>query len=84
MDALVEVGGLRVVARKEGRETPIVKDVGFSIPKGQVLALIGESGSGKSLTALAIMGLLPGDLAPAGSVVVTGQGPGGRGAGRGA
>ncbi len=56
MDALVEVGGLRVVARKEGRETPIVKDVGFSIPKGEVLALIGESGSGKTTIALSLLG----------------------------
>lgn len=57
MDALVEVEGLRVVARKgEGGETPIVKDVSFSIPRGEVLALIGESGSGKTTIALAMLG----------------------------
>ena len=56
MTALVEVSNLRVVARKDGVETPIVKDVSFSIPKGEVLALIGESGSGKTTTALTMLG----------------------------
>ena len=57
MDALVRVEGLRVVVRKQGGgEVPIVKDVSFSIPKGEVLALIGESGSGKTTIALAMLG----------------------------
>jgi len=56
IDTLVEVSGLRVVARKEGVDTPIVKDVGFSIPRGEVLALIGESGSGKTTIALSLLG----------------------------
>ncbi|MEP7070547.1 MAG: ATP-binding cassette domain-containing protein, partial [Usitatibacter sp.] len=57
MDALVRVEGLRVVVRKEGGgEVPIVNDVSFSIPKGEVLALIGESGSGKTTIALAMLG----------------------------
>ena len=36
-----------------------VRDVSWSLPRGQTLALVGESGCGKSLTALALMGLLP-------------------------
>ena len=57
MDALVEVRELRVVARKDsGGETAIVKDVSFSIAKGEVLALIGESGSGKTTIALSLLG----------------------------
>jgi peptide/nickel transport system ATP-binding protein len=57
MDALVEVRGLRVVVRKDtAGEAAIVKDVSFSIPKGEVLALIGESGSGKTTIALAMLG----------------------------
>lgn len=56
MAPLVEVTGLRVVARKAGGEAPIVKDVGFAIPKGEVLALIGESGSGKTTIALSMLG----------------------------
>ncbi len=57
MAALVEVAGLRVLARKEGGgQAAIVKDVSFSIPKGEVLALIGESGSGTTTIALALLG----------------------------
>ena len=57
MSALVEVRGLDVVVRNAaGGETAIVNDVSFSIPKGEVLALIGESGSGKTTIALALLG----------------------------
>jgi peptide/nickel transport system ATP-binding protein len=54
---LVQVTGLNVVAGdKSGADTPIVKDVAFSIARGEVLALIGESGSGKTTIALSLMG----------------------------
>ncbi|RJG08402.1 ABC transporter ATP-binding protein [Massilia cavernae] len=57
MTALVHVEDLRVVARNaEGADVEIVKGVGFSIKKGEVLALIGESGSGKTTIALSLMG----------------------------
>ncbi|KND62150.1 ABC transporter, ATP-binding protein [Candidatus Burkholderia verschuerenii] len=54
---LVEVSNLDVVARGEdGIDTAIVKDVSFSIARGEVLALIGESGSGKTTIALTLLG----------------------------
>ncbi|MBK8468960.1 MAG: ABC transporter ATP-binding protein [Actinomycetales bacterium] len=56
---------------------PLLVDVDVTVHRGERVGLIGESGSGKSLTALAIMGLLPEDLIPAGSVVVTGHSGGG-------
>jgi peptide/nickel transport system ATP-binding protein len=57
MTTLVEVKDLRVVAQAEdGSETLIVKEVGFSLAKGEVLALIGESGSGKTTIALSLLG----------------------------
>lgn len=57
MTALINVSGLQVVARNdEGIDVPIVKGVDFSIARGEVLALIGESGSGKTTIALALMG----------------------------
>jgi peptide/nickel transport system ATP-binding protein len=54
--AHVTVTGLVVEARHAATWQPIVDDVSFTIGKGEVLALIGESGSGKSTTALALMG----------------------------
>jgi peptide/nickel transport system ATP-binding protein len=39
--------------------TPILDDVALKIEAGEIVALTGESGSGKSLTSLAVMGLLP-------------------------
>ncbi len=54
-------------------ETPVVSDVSFSIGAGEVLALTGESGSGKSLTALAAMGLLPRAAEAQGAVRLNGQ-----------
>ena len=57
MGATVLVNELRVVAQAAGgAETPIVKDVSFRIEPGEVLALIGESGSGKTTIGLALMG----------------------------
>ena len=54
---LVEIEGLEVVARGEdGGEFPIVRDVSLSVARGEVLALIGESGSGKTTIALAMLG----------------------------
>jgi peptide/nickel transport system ATP-binding protein len=53
----VEVRGLSVeVDGPDGRPLRIVEDVSFDIAKGEVLALIGESGSGKTTIALALMG----------------------------
>ena len=53
----VEVSGLCVVAAEDGAApVPIINDVSFAIARGEVLALIGESGSGKTTIALALMG----------------------------
>ena len=57
MRALVDVLGLRVtVPGRAGQAMPIVKDVTFSIAPGEVVALIGESGSGKTTIALSLLG----------------------------
>ena len=53
-------------------ERKLIEDVGFTIRAGERVGLIGESGSGKSLTALAIMGLLPEGIAANGSVRLAG------------
>src|SRR5205823_1444345 len=51
----------------------LVHEVSFEIGKGARVGLIGESGSGKSLTALSIMGLLPDELRASGSVRLRGK-----------
>lgn len=57
MSAPVVVESLNVVVHdNDGAEIPIVRDVSFSINAGNVLALIGESGSGKTTIALALLG----------------------------
>lgn len=54
-------------------ENVLVRGVHFHVPAGKVVALIGESGSGKSLTAKAIMGLLPHTLSATGSIWLNGK-----------
>ena len=51
----------------------LVRDVSFEIGPGERVGLIGESGSGKSLTALSIMGLLPEELRASGSIRLRGR-----------
>ncbi len=59
MDVLLEVRGLRTSFAIEGGEFPAVDDVSFSVESGRTLGIVGESGCGKSVTALSIMGLVP-------------------------
>jgi peptide/nickel transport system ATP-binding protein len=56
---LLELSNLSVEFPGSPRPIAAVRDVSFSIGKGEVLGLVGESGSGKSVTSLAIMRLLP-------------------------
>ena len=55
---LLEVENLRIAFRMEGRHSVPVRRVSFSIPENGRVALVGESGCGKSLTALALGGLV--------------------------
>ena len=57
MPALLEIDRLKIDARgDDGGLTPIVKGVSFSVKRGEVVALIGESGSGKTTIALSALG----------------------------
>ncbi len=55
----LSISGLTVSLRGEVGERAIVSDLSFVLNRGETLCIAGESGSGKSMTALAIMGLLP-------------------------
>ncbi|MEO6626442.1 MAG: ABC transporter ATP-binding protein [Burkholderiaceae bacterium] len=59
MGALLEVQGLRTLFRTDDGEFAAVDGVAFSVEAGRTLAIVGESGCGKSVTALSIMGLVP-------------------------
>lgn len=58
-EALLEVEDLRVAFAAGGREIRAVDGVTFTVESGSTLAIIGESGSGKTVSCRAIMGLLP-------------------------
>jgi ABC-type dipeptide/oligopeptide/nickel transport system ATPase component len=58
-DALLRVEGVAVVFESPGGPVVAVDDVSFEIQKGETLGLVGESGCGKSVTAFAIVRLLP-------------------------
>ena len=64
---VLEVRDLRVVLHTEAGDLTAVDGVSFSVPAGRTLALVGESGAGKSMTSLALMRLV-------------GKGPRGQGA----
>ncbi|RVC57663.1 ATP-binding cassette domain-containing protein, partial [Mesorhizobium sp. M4B.F.Ca.ET.088.02.2.1] len=57
MSNLVEVRNLRIEATTDaGRLVEIIKGVSLDIADGEIVALIGESGSGKTTVALSLMG----------------------------
>jgi len=59
MTPLLEVRDLRTAFRTEAGEFTAVDGVSFSVEAGRTLGIVGESGCGKSVTALSIMGLVP-------------------------
>ena len=74
-DAALEVVDLQVDFRHGLRRQPAVKGVSFALQAGECFGLIGESGSGKSVTALSVMGLVaspPGEIS-GGAIYVAGE-----------
>ena len=59
MEQLLEVKNLSVSIDSPAGEVQAVRDVSFSLQKGEVLAIVGESGCGKSMLCKSIMKLLP-------------------------
>ena len=61
MSTLLSVNNLNIEAHTRTGVVQVVKDLSFSIRKGETLGVVGESGCGKTVTALSIMKLLPKD-----------------------
>ena len=69
---LLSVRNLRVALQTSHGQLEALRGVDFEMLRGNTLGLIGESGCGKSLTALAIMGLLPDRATVSGSIALNG------------
>ncbi len=70
---LLEVSDLRVSLQTSNGQLEALRGISFSLDRGQTLGLIGESGCGKSITALALIGLLPDGARVTGSMRFAGQ-----------
>ncbi|RYX94223.1 MAG: ABC transporter ATP-binding protein [Comamonadaceae bacterium] len=71
--ALLEVTDLHVRLQTQRGPADAVRGVGFSLARGETLGLIGESGCGKSITVLSLLGLLPDSAQVTGSIRFDGQ-----------
>ncbi|SDM22390.1 ABC transporter ATP-binding protein [Sediminibacillus halophilus] len=74
MDKLLQVDNLVTQFRTAEGKLSAVRGISFSVEKGETLCIVGESGCGKSITSLSIMGLLPsnGEIAE-GSITFEGE-----------
>ncbi|WP_435057296.1 ABC transporter ATP-binding protein [Streptomyces sp. bgisy060] len=73
-DAVLSVRGLTVRFRlRGGRTVTAVSDADFDLAPGECLALVGESGCGKSVLASALLGLLPGNAETSGTAHLDGE-----------
>ncbi|MCZ2439050.1 MAG: ABC transporter ATP-binding protein [Burkholderiales bacterium] len=68
MSDLLAVSDLRVTLATSRGPADALREIGFSMARGDTVGLIGESGCGKSMTALALMGLLPEGARVSGSI----------------
>jgi oligopeptide/dipeptide ABC transporter ATP-binding protein len=68
------VSDLRISAKRDRKSIELLRGVSFHVASGETLALVGESGCGKSITSLAVMGLLAPGLSMSGEVALTNAG----------
>lgn len=70
---LLEVRNLSIELQTHRGPALAVRDVSFTLERGDTLGLVGESGCGKSITVMALMGLLPEGAKVSGSILFEGQ-----------
>jgi len=75
MQELLKINNLHTSFFTEAGEVKAVRGISFSLEQGKTLGLVGESGCGKTVTALSIMQLLPykAKIAPGGSILYKGK-----------
>ncbi len=59
MQNLLEIRNLSISIGDKENGFEVVSDVSISVPKGKIIGIVGESGCGKTITALSVMKLLP-------------------------
>jgi peptide/nickel transport system ATP-binding protein len=70
---MLEVNDLSVRLQTQRGPADAIRGIGFGLQRGETLGLVGESGCGKSITAMALMGLLPEGAVVSGSIRFDGQ-----------
>lgn len=76
MSNLLEINNLRVSYHSYAGEVQSVRGVSFTVAEGEAVAVVGESGCGKSVTAKSIMGLIqtpPGEIKPGSQILFEGR-----------
>jgi len=73
MSALLDVSGLRVRLPTQGGLATVVDGVDYAVQPGEIFGVAGESGSGKTVSMLALMGLLPAGAVVEGSALFAGH-----------
>jgi oligopeptide/dipeptide ABC transporter ATP-binding protein len=71
--SLLDVRGLTICFKTSGDPVPVVSGLDFHIGESEIFGLAGESGCGKSITALSIMGLLPSNAFAEGKILFRGK-----------
>ncbi|WP_409294583.1 ABC transporter ATP-binding protein [Peribacillus sp. SCS-26] len=72
-EKILEIENLVTTFKTGGGEVSAVRGISFSLQKGETLCIVGESGCGKSITALSIMGLLAGNASSQGKIEFKGE-----------
>ncbi len=70
---MLDVSNLRVLLQTQRGPAEAIRGISFELQRGDTLGLVGESGCGKSMTAMALMGLLPESATVTGSIRLDGQ-----------